>query len=413
MNSPRFLTALALTTVMGCTNETPPELPGDCTALITPSADDTATIQEALLDADAGAVICLDVGTYSLEAELSLTVREVTVKGLGESREDVVLDFAGQTRGDDGFTITADDFTIENMWIKNTPGNGVVATGVDRSVFRNLEVSWDAGSSTDNGAYAIYPVGGIGTLVENNEIVGASDAGIYVGQTHGAIVRGNEVHGNVAGIEIENSDDAQVYDNHTYDNAAGILVFVLPNLEKKDGLRTLVRDNLVEDNNHENFGERGSVIASVPSGTGILLLGCDDTEIRQNTITGNVSTGVLAVSYQIFMVLVGDTDDDPDTDKFLERTYIFDNTFDNNGTDPQGALSLLEITPVENIVWDGIVPATATEPELCLGAMPDVSFRNIGGLMGIGDTSLHTTDTAPHACEFEPLTFEPLGIVGE
>ena len=69
---------------------------------------------------------------------------------------------------------------------------------------------------------------------------GASDAGIYVGQSRNIVVRRNQVEFNVAGIEIENSTDADVYDNMATNNTGGILVFNLPGPPVQDGRRTRV-----------------------------------------------------------------------------------------------------------------------------------------------------------------------------
>ena len=62
-------------------------------------------------------------------------------------------------------------------------------------------------------------------LIENCTAIGASDAGIYVGQSNRIIVRNSIAHQNVAGIEIENSLNADVFDNVATGNTGGILVF--------------------------------------------------------------------------------------------------------------------------------------------------------------------------------------------
>ena len=216
-----------------------PSVPG-CDTVLSPSDDDTETLQTALIEAESNDVICLSEGTYRPTVELSLASHMgITLKGLGDSREDVVLDFADQETGDDGIFVTADGFTIEHMWVKNTLGNGIVVSA-DDSVFRDLKVTWDAGAITANGAYAVYPTNCNRTIVENVDVSGASDAGIYVGQCVQAIVRGNTVKQNVIGIEIENTNDADVYDNDIEDNAVRILAVIMPNLVKKDGGGVLI-----------------------------------------------------------------------------------------------------------------------------------------------------------------------------
>jgi len=370
----------------------------DCDVIVEPSDDDTTTLQEALIDGvDSGDTVCICPGTYSLEREVSLAVPNVTVRGVGTSREDVVLDFATQTQDDDGISVDSDGFTIENLTIKNSPGNGILVRGAERVTFRNLLVTWDAGPSVDNGAYAIYPVQCTDVLVEGCEVTAAADAGIYVGQSEGIIVRDNVVHGNVAGIEIENSDDADVYGNEAYDNTAGILIFVLPNLEKKDGNRTKVHDNLIYDNNRANFAVPGTVVANVPAGIGALVLAADTTEIHDNTFTNNGSTSMLLISYATIAAATGDEPQpDPGTDPYLSGVYIHDNELVDNGLDPRGLV--LAIPPqVEDVLWDGIVEPDV-EASLCLSESPP-PFRNFNTLANLTSPEEQFTDTAPYECE--------------
>ncbi|MEZ4224860.1 MAG: parallel beta-helix domain-containing protein [Polyangiaceae bacterium] len=374
-----------------------------CTQVVSPDGDATEALQSALIEVKSGGTVCLCPGSYSLTKEVSLNVPNVTVKGLGATMEDTILDFKKQTQGDDGFTVTSDGFTVENLWLKNSPGNGIVVTGAEGVTFRKLKVSWDAGSVTANGAYAVYPVKSKKVLIEDTEVVGASDAGIYVGQCEQAIVRRNKVYGNVAGIEIENSNDAEVHDNEAYDNTAGILVFVLPNLEKKDGKRSLVHHNKITANNRANFAEDKTVVSYVPAGTGVLILGADQTEIRDNDIKDNQSVSVLTVSLQTFNILLGGTPD-PLTDPDPEEVFIHDNTLTNNGTDPQGILGTFKLKPLEDILWDGYEKPNLTGNNFCLGPPPHPSFRNFQAASGgLADNAVHTTDSTPHACGHTPL----------
>ena len=377
----------------------------NCSVALAPSGnDDSDAVLEALIGASSNSDLCFCPGTFKLTKQLSLTVPGVTVRGVGAAVEDTVFDFAGQEAGKDGFTVTSDHFTVKNLWLKNSPGNGIVVTGADYPHFDGLKVSWDAGSVTTNGAYAVYPVKSKHVILENTEIVGAADAGAYVGQCEFAIVRNNVVHGNVAGIEIENTTDAEVYGNKSYDNSAGVLVFNLPNLEKKDGLRANVHDNEIYDNNHENFAEEGSIVSHVPVGTGVLILAADETEIHDNDIHDNESVAIVMVAYETLKPLLGgNTTDDPLTDQYPEGAYFYANTFTNNGTAPEFPLDSIPVVPLESVIWDG-VEKTAGMAEFCLGTTDLPSFRNIHGLANIGDTTMQTTDTTPHECVNTPQT---------
>jgi parallel beta-helix repeat protein len=375
-----------------------------CSVVLQGSADAYESVQTALIEAQSGSDVCFCPGTFGFSREVSLSVPDVTLRGLGASRDDVVLDFATQTVGDDGVTVTSDGFTIEHLSIKNSPGNGIVVSGAEDVVFRDLKVSWDAGSVTANGAYAVYPVQSTRVLIENTEVVGAADAGIYVGQCKQALVRNNLVYGNVAGIEIENTLDAEVVDNDAYDNTAGVLVFVLPNLEQREGARAKVHKNRIYDNNRSNFAESGTIVASVPPGTGVLVLAADDTEVHDNVIENNVSTGVLAVSWDTLKLLLPGAMDDPNTEMYIERLHIHGNTFTGNGTDPQQVAEQLGLASLPDVVWDGVERSDAPPGTdfLCLGSSPP-SFLNFGGAAGTTDPSLHSTDTTPHECSLPPL----------
>jgi parallel beta-helix repeat protein len=374
-----------------------------CAVALGPSSDDTTAVQTALIEAQSGSTICLCPGTYSFENELSLTVPGVTVRGVGATRDDVVLDFGAQVAGDDGFTVTADNFTVEHLSVKNSPGNGIVVTGAENVVFRDLKVSWDAGSVTENGAYAVYPVKCNKVIVEDCEVIGAADAGVYVGQSKLAIVRNNVVHGNVAGIEFENTIEGEAYGNDIYDNAAGILVFALPNLDEKISTRTNVHDNTIHDNNRDNFAEPGTVVATVPPGIGFLNLAADDVEIHANDFKGNVTAAIAVASVETFCVLDPGScgaNPDPATDPDPEGLYVYANTFSDNGAMPNAPLDLLPTRPIEDVLWDG-VEKTAGSIDLCLSMSPP-SFRNFKGIPNIGTEANQTTDTTPYLCEGIP-----------
>jgi len=376
-------------------------VPSDgCSTLLGPGADDTTTLQTAFIEAKSGDSVCLCPGSYSIARELSVGVPNLTIRGLGSTPDDTVLDFAGQS-GNHGVDATSDGFAMENLWIKNTTGNGVLVTGADGVTFRKLKVTWDAGSVIENGAYAVYPVSSQNVLIEETEVVGAADAGIYVGQCNTAVVRNCNVHGNVAGIEIENTTHAEVHDNEAWDNAAGILVFVLPNLEKKDGMDALVHDNLVHDNNRANFAEPGTIVASVPAGTGMLLLAADNTEIRNNTVENNVSVGALLLSFETIKVVLSGVTDDPTTDPWPEKIFVHDNTFTGNGTAPKDILAaLVPAPPLQSVVWDGREDPAKSGVELCLGTTNLPSFLNLqGGL----DPAAGSTDTTPFECTLPPV----------
>jgi parallel beta-helix repeat protein len=372
------------------------------------AGSDTEAIQTALIQAKTKTMLCFEDGVYPIASELSLSVNDVTIRGNSDDREAVLLDYTHQSEGKDALSVSSAGFTIEHLSVKNSHGNAIVVKGTERVTFRDLKVQWDAGSVTSNGAYAVYPLGSSDVLVEDCEVIGASDSGLYVGQSKNIIVRNNTVHGNVTGIEIENSDDALVTGNHVYDNTAGILAFVLPNLEKKAGRNTIIENNQIESNNRDNFGQAGTTVSFVPPGIGILVLANDHTEVRDNDIHDNKTTGVLAISYSTYNTICsasgGMNCDGSDgmTDPDLSKTYEHGDTFDHNGYDPDALVAALLGSDLPNVMWDGYKPADAVnEDQFCLGSDP-ASFLKFGDQDGIYNRANDVTDGSLFSCTLPP-----------
>ena len=215
--------------------------------------------------------------------------------------------------------------------------------------------SWTGEPKTSNGAYGVYPVQCENVLIDGCVVRGAADAGVYVGQSRRIVVKNCNVHENVAGIEIENSFDADVFDNFATNNSGGILVFDLPGLDVHNGGRVRVFHNKVPKNNHPNFGAPGSSVSNVAPGTGMLLLAMDNVEIFENEITDNNTAGLQVISY----ILTGNPINDPKYDPYPEHAYIHDNHISGGGKHPGGRygkmLAGLLGKPFPEIFYDGVL----------------------------------------------------------
>ncbi|WP_373088450.1 parallel beta-helix domain-containing protein [Zhongshania sp.] len=159
------------------------------------------------------------------------------------------------------------------------------------------------------------------------ESVGASDAGIYVGQTDNAIIRNSRAAFNVVGFEIENVRGGGYVDNLSECNTGGFLVYDLDGLTRYDS-RTRMYRNTSRNNNTCNFAEPGSIVSNVPRGTGMLTMGYDKIDIFDNTFEDNGTAGIVYTSYKLFGV-----PGDRRMDLYSEGVHIWNNTFKNNGND--------------------------------------------------------------------------------
>ena len=262
----------------------------------TPDANEK--LQEALILAEPGDIVQLGAGVWKLVDGLSLDVANVTVRGAGAGEGGSVLDFTGQQGAGEGLLVTSDDVLLTNFAVLNTKGDGIKSKGADRIVYHQLRVEWTAGPKETNGAYGIYPVESTDVLIDSVYVRGASDAGIYVGQSKNIIVRDSIATENVAGIEIENSYDADVHDNIATKNTGGILVFDLPSLPMQGGHNVRVFENIVNDNSTPNFAPKGNIVASVPTGTGVLVMANRHVEIFGNIFDNNGTANVMIVGYR-------------------------------------------------------------------------------------------------------------------
>jgi parallel beta-helix repeat protein len=262
----------------------------------TPDANEK--LQEALILAQPGDTVELGAGIWKLTDGLSLDVTGVTVRGAGAGEDGSILDFSGQQGAGEGLLVTSDDVLLTEFAVLNTKGDGIKSKGADRIVYHKLRVEWTAGPKETNGAYGIYPVESSNVLIDSVYVRGASDAGIYVGQSKNIIVRDSIATENVAGIEIENSYDADVHDNVATKNTGGILVFDLPSLPMQGGHNVRVFENVVNDNSTPNFAPKGNIVASVPTGTGVLVMANRNVEIFDNVFDNNGTANVMIVGYR-------------------------------------------------------------------------------------------------------------------
>jgi len=329
------------------------------------------SIQLALDHARTGGWVLVEPGTYRETADatngLNIT-RSVHLVGLKRRGQGVVLENAGGQKNGivavpaahtscmdchsslkppfprlpgvaPGAPMTAPairGLTVQGITIRNFDNNGLFARGVDH--YRIVDVH-----SVGNPNYGIFPVSSNHGLITRSSARGADDSGIWVETSTDVKVTHNLVEGNVNGFEISNSQDILLAHNEVRGNTVGIANLFLPDIFGVQGFarRITIRDNWIHDNNRPNTAREGAILSTVPPGTGILLVGVDDSIVEDNLVENHDFVGVVVADY---CAVVGggpfDCAVDPDvTPGFVALSEaagsrIADNVVRGNGTHP-------------------------------------------------------------------------------
>lgn len=280
---------------------------------------DGESIQAAVAKAQPGDTIQVLPGTY--RETVFIDKDNISLMGVIRGGDWPVLD--GESKRNDAILYSGDGTRIENFKIVKYKGNAIMGQAGSNFVIRH---NW----IVDTGVYGIFPQLGKNGVVEYNVLTGIEDAAIYVGMSDNVHVAHNEVFGNVAGIEIENTRHAIVENNMVYDNAGGILTFITPGLPIKTTIDVIIRNNFIVGNNHVNFGAAGSIVSGVPSGTGVIIMAADDVIVENNVIRDNKNAGVVIVDHKSFANITIDPEADPNPD----RVQLLRNLYTNNGYEP-------------------------------------------------------------------------------
>ena len=370
------------------------------TIRIAPGPDAQSRLQSALIDAKPGDTVEIGAGRFDLTDGLSLDVDRVTVRGAGPGA--TILSFKGQKGAGEGLLVTADDVVLRDFAVEDSRGDGIKSKGANRIVYHDIRVEWTGGPKASNGAYGVYPVESTDVLIDKVTVKGASDAGIYVGQSKNIVVRNSLAMFNVAGIEIENCYGADVYSNVAMHNTGGILVFDWPNLPQKGGHAVRIFSNRSERNDTASFAPKGNIVAGVPNGTGVIVMANRDVHVFNNAIGENGSTNVFIVGYRNSFT---DTGYNP----LPANVVIGGNVHGRAGFAPGpqfdgGAEMLAAMGSVPPIVWDGTgsnIRVTDKVPTLSLG-LTDPKSRATSA-----NPSLVDLGTGPDPVPLSPIVLPP------
>lgn len=359
-----FLSILLLISgILVSCNDSSSEMTYDSSKLTRASQDEVDQVVEAFVMAKDGDIIEIPAGFYNLKTQLILDNKNnITIKGAGMA--ETVLSFRELRSGGEGVKLVGNNVKIQDLSIEDAPGDGIKSQHSDGITFRRINVTWTNGDKSKNGTYAIYPVQCKNVMIDECIASHSKDAGIYVGQSENIIVKNSLAFGNVAGIEIENSDNAEVFGNVARDNSGGILVFNLPGLPKAEGRGTKIYDNDIISNNHVNFAmplseePNGNTVTMIPPGSGIILLAAKDVEIYNNRIHKNKTVGVAISNYHI----TGFPSEAPNWSPFTSNIYVHGNDYQRTMKIPDLSKEFGQLISVYNahgkgktqdIVYDG------------------------------------------------------------
>ncbi|MEY2792202.1 MAG: hypothetical protein RJA76_194 [Bacteroidota bacterium] len=346
-------------------------------------------IQKKFILANDQSIIEIEEGSFQLGKTLSLEGKKnIIIRGKGIDK--TILNWANQSSGAEGIKITnCENISLENLTVQNAKGDLIKTMEVKGITIKQVKAEWTNGPKASNGSYAFYPVMCENVVIDSCIAIGASDAGIYVGQSRNIKVKNCFATQNVAGIEIENSLYAEVFNNQAIGNTGGILVFDLPDLVQKKGGHVLVHDNLIQENNLPNFAPKGNIVGNVPQGTGVLVLATNDVEIFNNKIINHLTIGAGIISYYMTEIQIKDKDYDP----YPAGIYIHDNYFERKPSRVPikgkfGKMYRLALKVGKNppmIVYDGILDTKKLNKEglfypefkICIRNNTNQSFMNL------------------------------------
>ncbi len=400
-SSIKLTTLFLLLFLMGC--QSGADTPMDAATVV-------ENLQRRLIEATPGEHIVLPEGTFEFRRSLSLNdTPNITIKGAGKGK--TILSFANQIEGAEGMLIkNVKGITLEGFTVADSKGDAIKVQGSENVIMRDLETTWTNGRLSTNGAYGLYPVSSTNVLVENCEASYAMDAGIYVGQSRNVIVRDNYVHHNVAGLEIENTIVGEVYNNVARNNTGGMLIFDMPDLPQANGDRIKFYNNLMEDNNGENFAPEGMVVSTIPPGSGMIIMSHSNIEAYENTIRNHKTLGI-AVNSWLFTGVPFQSDE---FDPYSSNIYLHDNVISENSgpvdvSTEYGQLitGILGAEPVD-LMTDGIFKPSSVDAQ---GNPQGYCFKNNGenlrfvnlnaGLGGAPEEMAQnkSSDLSPFDCE--------------
>ncbi|AXE76106.1 right-handed parallel beta-helix repeat-containing protein [Streptomyces atratus] len=270
------------------------------------------SIQKAVNAAKPGDTVVVMPGTY--RETVLIDKKGLTLRGLGGRT--VIKPPTGKTQSTDacakagsGICVlgkkgrTVDGVSIDSLTVSGFKKNGVWASWTDRLTVRRV-------TSEHNGVWGIAQERSTRGRFTGNTARANGDAGLFVANTvdeeggatdtRGTEIQENTLADNRIGFTARRVRNLSVHDNTFTGNCSG--AFIVGDEGKPQAGAMTIQSNQITDNN--KYCAKTERLPAI-QGSGIVLTGAADTQVRSNTISNNVGATPLSGGVVLFKSFVG------------------------------------------------------------------------------------------------------------
>jgi len=163
-----------------------------------------------------------------------------------------------------------------------------------------------------------------------------------------------------------------------------MLIFDMPDLPQANGDRIKFYDNLMENNNGENFAPEGMVVSTIPPGSCMILMSHSNIEAYNNTIKGHKTLGIAVNSW----LFTGVPFESEEFDPYSTNIHLHDNIITGtqgpaDNTTEYGQLFTMALGgQAYDLVTDGIFKPGEPLSYCFTNNGDNISFVNLNAGMG-------------------------------
>lgn len=375
---------LSLTAILalaaGCgddaTTGTNPEPPPQDGIVVQPGE----SIQAAVDAADPGDTIRVMPGEYvETHAEQAAVRITKPLKLIAESTADRPVRLMPNGGQRHGILVEPENFGdpwVDGIEIKGFTIEGFSKMGIWLRYVENFVIENNV--SINNLENGIWPTLSANGEVRKNVSYGSLDSALWVEAAENVRVIDNELYRSPTGLEVTVSNEVHMEGNDIHDNVVGVGLYhpsgagLPPDDWPSETFHTwTLINNRVYDNNFPNPVD-GGLVGALPSGSGVLVLGVDDVDVRNNEIVNNDFFGIALIDY---CIAVDGSDNSCEnnppffTDTAPDNNTFIDNVVTGNGNNPPSG-------PFESVAGDLIAIggtgncASGNEWETVTGELP-------------------------------------------